>query len=178
MSLRSDLNNLVEMYSAGGLQVVTLLNEEDGTTAVSNANRPYDGRTRNQKGVRSIIQPDGDMVTVISPEVLIKPKVWQRHTKTINDKLAVLDKIKQWARQSWVLFLIIPIAWTGYDIVAKGFSEVGFAWLGPIVLSIIIVLAKNRLLRILQVLVFPLVMRIVMWYLQHRLERFLSSGAT
>jgi hypothetical protein len=176
MSIRSDLNDLVEMYSAGGLQVVTLLNGEDGTTTESDTNRPYNGKIHDLKGVRSIIQPDGDLVTVISREVLIRPKVWQRHTETIDDKLAVLDKLKQWARQSWVLFLIIPIAWAIYDVKAKGFPEVGFAWLGPIILSLIIALAKKQLLQILQVLVLPLIMRIVMRYIHRRLEGLLTSG--
>jgi hypothetical protein len=176
MSLRSDLNDLVEIYSAGGLQVVTLLSGEDGTTTESGTNRPYDGKSYDQKGMRSIIQPDGDLVTVISPEVLTKPQVWQLHTETIDEKLAVLERLKQWARQSWVLFLIIPITWFGYNMMTKGFVEIGIAWLGPAIISILIVLAKDKFLHILQILVFPLIMRIVMRYLKHRLEQFLSGG--
>jgi hypothetical protein len=58
-------------------------------------------------------------------------------------------------------------------MMTKGFAEMGFAWLGPAIISILIVLAKDKLLQILQVLVFPLIMRIVMRYLKHRLEQFL-----
>lgn len=169
-----DLTDLVDMYSEGGLAIVTPLSGESTAATAPLLDKEYKGKSEADKGVRTVIQLDADMVTLISEDVLINPEVWQRHTLAVNGKLAVLGTLRTWARRSWVVFLTIPLILATYSARLDELPYKVLALTLNLVGSIIIVRAREWLLR---VVLAPLVMRLVMWYLQRRFQKFIS-GAT
>ena len=167
-----DLNDLVEMYSEGGLAIVTPLSGESSAAAAPVLDENYEGKREAATGVRTTIQLDSDMVTFMSEDVLENPDVWLRHTQAINRKLAVLGRLPIWLRRSWVLFLPFSLAPV---LTSTRYEEVDklLAWTLSGLLATSIGLARKRLVGV----VLPLVVRLVTWYLQRRFKNFISGGA-
>lgn len=177
MSTWHDVRDLLSMYSAGGMVIMTGMDGKVLETAVSPPSSTYDGRIYDQKGIRTTIQLDSDYVTVLSLAVLQQPHIWQSHMHHVDAKLAVLDKLHIWARQSWLLFMIIPLAWYGYDLANMNSLAEVWALIGPTLLSFVIVLARKWILRLLQATVLPLLMRVVVWLLKRRFNAFVGGTA-
>ena len=174
MSTWRDLRDLLEMYSSGGLVIMTGMDGAVQETAVSPSSS-YDGKIYNQTGIRTTIQFDSDYVTVMTPAVLQQPDIWQQHMTQIDDKLAVLDKLREWAQRSWLLFLLIPLAWYGYDLTGISSLEEAWSLIYPTLLSAAIVLGRKWILRGLQVTVLPLITRAVGGFVQRKFKQFVGE---
>lgn len=175
MSMWRDLQDVVEMFSEGGLQVLTLTAEMEGDTAVSTS---YQGKTYDRRGIRTTIQFDSDYVTTFSPEVLAMPQLWQRHTAVIQAKLTVLQRVRFWGRQSWLLFLLYPIYTFISALMTGGFPEEWLALTSSTLGGIIVVLARKWIVRGVRLLLLPPVLWVARWYVQRRFRRFVSSPGT
>jgi len=175
MSLRRTWNDLLEMYSTGGLQVLTLVDEppEEDDTAVFPSS--YHGKIYNRRGVRTVIQLDSDYMTVISPDVVLNPELWQRHTAVIQSKFDVIRRLQMVARQSWLLFLIIPTLWLLPNLATQGWPDVLWSLIGSVGMGTVIVLARKWILKGLRLLLWPLIRRIFGAVAQRRLDQFLAQ---
>jgi hypothetical protein len=175
MSTWQDLGDLLEMYRSGGLVIMTGMDGVVQETAVSPPTSSYDGKIYTHTGIRTTIQFDSDYVTVMTPAVLQQPHVWQQHVTHVNAKLAVLDKLRQWAQRSWLLFLLIPLAWAGYDL--RGITSWQELWslIYPTLMSAAIVIGRKWVLRFLQVTVLPLITRAVSWFVRRKFKQFVGD---
>ena len=79
MSTWQDLRDLLEMYSSGGLVIMTRMDGNLAETAVTPPSSEYTGKTYNATGIRTTIQFDSDYVITMSPSVMHHPQVWQQH---------------------------------------------------------------------------------------------------
>lgn len=171
MGWRRDLTDLVDMYGEGGLAIVTPLSGESKTAAAPVLDEKYEGKEASEEGVRTILQIDSDMVTIMSEDVLENPDVWLRHTQAVNRKLAVLGRLPIWLRRSWILFLPFSLAPL---LVSARYEEIDnlFAWALSGLLATSIGLARKRLMGV----VLPLVARLATWYLQRRFQQFIAGA--
>ena len=169
-----DLHHLLEMYSSGGLTVATGMDGGELETAVSDTTT-YNGKIHNQTGLRTTIQLDSDYITVLSPSVLQKPQIWQQHMAQVDAKLAVLDKLQVWVQNSWMLFLIFPLAWFGIDLVQVNSIQDVWTLIYPTLLSGAIVLVRNYIPRVLFRIFMPVVMRLVRWYAKRQFDEVVGS---
>jgi len=177
-----DLQDVMKMVSEGGLQVVTLVPELDGDAAVSSPSLTYQGKIYDQRGIRTTIQFDSDYVTTLSPEVLTMPELWQRHTAVLQAKLTILQRMRFWVRQSWLLFLLYPIymfisALTTGEFPGEWLSLTSSSVHVAAVMGIAIVLARKLIVRLLRVLLLPPVLWVARWYVQRCFQRFVSMPA-
>ena len=76
----STLEDLSELYSQGGITVCT----------------PED-----QILVRSVIQPDADIITWVSPDVLKDPSIWDTHLRQVRAKFNFARRLRMVIRNSW-----------------------------------------------------------------------------
>ncbi|MCP4359081.1 MAG: hypothetical protein GY796_13785 [Chloroflexi bacterium] len=174
MSLRRTWNDLLEMYSSGGLQVLTLVDElPEEDTAVSPP--PYHGKIYDRQGVRTVIQLDSDYMTVMSPEVVLDPELWRRHTAVIQSKFDIFRRLQMMARQSWLLFLIIPALWLAPQLATQGWPDVLWSIIGSAGMGTVIVLARKWILKGLAMTVLPLIQHVFGAVARRRLDQFLAQ---
>jgi len=173
MSLWRDLRDLLGMYSSGGMVIMTGMDGAVLETAVSPPSS-YDGKIYDQKGIRTTIQLDSDYIIVMSPAVLQQPHIWQSHMSHVAAKLAVLDTLRTWAQQSWLLFMLIPLAWYVRELANMNSLAEWWTMLGPTLLSFVIVRARKWILRFLRAAVLPLLMRGVAWVVKRQFEAFVG----
>ncbi len=143
ISMQHRLRQLVALQT-GGLQVVTLL---DGTTVVPENAPIYTGKRFEQKGIRTVVQPDIDVVTMLSPEVFEVDGLWEQHTAVVEEKLSIIYTLQQWIQQSWLAGLLFPIGWLFYNYIQVGFPDVWLYALESIVIAGIIYLSKQWIAR-------------------------------
>lgn len=174
MSTWRDLRDLLEMYWSGGLVIMTGMDGAVMETAVSQS-LTYDGKIYNTTGIRTTIQLDSDYVTVMTPAVLHQPQIWQLHVAHVDAKLAVLDTLRDWAQRSWLLFMLIPLAWYGYDLTGVSSLEEAWRLIYPTLLSAAIVLGRKWILRGLQVTILPLITRIISWFVKRKFKQFVGD---
>jgi hypothetical protein len=174
MSAWRDLRDVLEMYTKGGLVIMTGLDGAVMETAVSSPSS-YDGKIYNHTGIRTTIQFDSDYVTVMTPTILQQPEVWQQHVGHVNKKLAVLDKLKALAQKSWMLFLLIPAIWFGVDLANTNSVEEAWSLILPILVSALMVWARKWLLLILQKTLLPLITKTVGWFVQRKFKQFVGD---
>jgi hypothetical protein len=169
-----DLRNLLEMYISGGLVVMTDMEGNVLETAVSPP-AAYTGKIYDRQGIRTTIQFDSDYVTVLSPAVLRKTAVLQSHVTRVQTQLAVLERLRVWARRSWLLFLLLPLAWYAAEL--RSLATLAEAWrlLLPTLLSAAIILARKQLLRFLRAVLLPLIMRVAAWFVTRKFNEFISQ---
>lgn len=169
MSMWRDLRDVLEMYSAGGLVIMTGMDGRVQETAVSpsSSDQPI--------GIRTTIQLNSNYITTVSPAMLQQPQIWEEHVTHINTKLAVLDKLRILAQQSWMLFLLFPLAWFGYELTTITSWEEAWRLIYPTILSFVIVLARKWLLRLLQVTIFPLLTKGIGWFVKRQFEQFVGD---
>ena len=170
MSVWRDLRDVLEMYTSGGLVILTGLDGSLQETAVSPPspdNKPI--------GIRTTIQLNSNYITTVAPAMLQQPQIWQDHITQINTKLAVLDKLRILAQQSWVLFLLFPLAWFGYELTTITSWEDAWQLIYPTIMSAVIVLARKWLLRLLQKTIFPLLTKGIGWFVKRRFEQFVGD---
>lgn len=175
MSTWRDLRDLLEMYSAGGLVLMTGMDGAVVETAVSPSSSTYNGKIYDHTGIRTTIQLDSDYMTVMSTAVLQQPRIWQQHVAHVDAKLAVLDTLREWAQRSWLLFMLMPLVWYGSDL--TGIESVEDAWrfIYPTLLGGAIVLGRKWILRGLQAVVLPLIMRVIGWFVKRRFNQFVGE---
>ncbi|MDQ3186835.1 MAG: hypothetical protein M3Q16_10365 [Pseudomonadota bacterium] len=180
MSMWHDLKDVSKMFSEGGLQVVTLIAEPEGDTAVSSPPSPspvYQGKIYDRRGIRTTIQFDLDYITTLSPEVLGMRELWERHTDVLQKKLIILQRIRYWVRRSWLLFLLYPIYTFISALTTHGVSGESLSLICSLLLGVAIVLARKWMVRLLCKLLRPLVLSPVRWYVRRRFQRFVSMPA-
>ncbi|MBE2221333.1 MAG: hypothetical protein IAF02_07320 [Anaerolineae bacterium] len=170
-----DLRDLLEMYWAGGLVIMTGMDGAEMETAVPLPSAADITKTYSHTGIRTTIQFDSDYITVITPAVLQQPQIWQQHIELVHAKLAVLDKLRTWAQKSWMLFLLIPIAWFGMDFANVNSPDEAWQLIYPMLLSAVIVWGRKWLLRILQKTILPLIMKAVSWFVQRKFRQFVGA---
>ena len=185
MSVWRDLRDVLEMYSTGGMVIMTGLDGSVMETAVSPPHPPfatdiddYTFKTYDPDyapAVRTTIQFDSDYVTLMNPTVLSQPLVWQQHVGHVNAKLTVLDKLKELAQKSWVLFLIIPFTWFGVDLSNTNSLEEAWSLILPMLLSAAMVLGRKWLLLVLQKTVLPLITKTIVWFVQRKFRQFVRE---
>ncbi|PID85099.1 MAG: hypothetical protein CSB13_09780 [Chloroflexi bacterium] len=177
MSSWQDLQALLEMYSSGGLVIMTGMDGAVAETAVSPSST-YNGKTYTHTGIRTTIQLDSDYVTIMSTAVMQQPDIWQKHVSQVEAKLAILKTLQVWAQRSWLLFMLIPLAWYGYDFYdlreAQSIQEAWFL-LYPTLLSGAVVVGRRWLLRGLQATMLPLTSRMVRWFAQRQFKQFVED---
>ena len=131
----------------GGLQIITGLDGRPLT--VPEQNSPYTGKQFETKGIRTIIQPDMDVMTMLSPEVFGVDGLWEQHTAVVDQKLSIIYKAQRWLQQSWMLFMLIPASLFIYDYNQIDFSDVWVYALKNLIIAGIIYLLKGWIARIL-----------------------------
>ena len=169
MSVWRDLRDVLEMYTSGGLVIMTGMDGRVQETAVSppSSDQPI--------GIRTTIQLNSNYITIVAPAMLQQPKIWQEHVTHINTKLAILDKLRILAQQSWMLFLLFPLAWFGYELTTITSWEEAWRLIYPTILSFVIVLTRKWVLIILQKTVFPLITKTVGWFVQRKFKQFVGD---
>ncbi len=169
MSMWRDLRDVLEMYSAGGLVIMTGMDGRVQETAVSPASsdKPI--------GIRTTIQLNSNYITIVAPAMLQQPQIWQEHVTHINTKLAILDKLRILVQQSWMLFLLFPLVWFGYELTRISSWEEAWQLIYPTILSFVIMLARKWLLRLLQVTIFPLLTKGIGWFVKRQFEQFVGD---
>lgn len=182
MSAWRDLRDVLEMYTKGGLVIMTGLDGSVMETAVSPppsaTDDDYTVKTYDPHyapAVRTTIQFDSDYVTLMNHAVLSQPYIWQQHVGHVNNKLAVLDKLKALAQKSWMLFLFIPAIWFGVDLANINSIEEARSLILPIILSALMVWGRKWLLLILQKTVLPLITKTVGWFVERKFKQFVGG---
>ncbi|MFO7683524.1 MAG: hypothetical protein R6X34_26115 [Chloroflexota bacterium] len=173
MSMWRDVGDLLEMVSQGGLVIQTGLDGQVVETAVPDP-AVYAGKTYPQKGIRTTIQLDSDYITILSPEIMARPEIWQSHMDQVAGKLAVLETLRLWARQSWVVFLLPALVWLLHTLFTLESLAAAWELLLPTLVSALIVFLRKQLKRFLQVFVWPVVMRVVVWVVRRRFQAFVD----
>ncbi len=145
IAIRQSLRQWVALQT-GGLQVVTLL---DGTTTtgVPVEEASYTGKHFNQKGIRTVVQPDMDVMIMVSPEVFAIDGLWEQHTAVVQQKLSIIYKLSQWIQQSWLVILLLPTIWLFYNYLRVGFPDVWMAAGQSLLVSGIIYLSRRFIVR-------------------------------
>lgn len=174
MSAWQDLRDVLEMYTRGGLVIMTGLDGGVMETAVSSPSS-YDGKIYSHNGIRTTIQFDSNYVTVMSPTVLQQPEVWQQHVGQVNKKLAVINNLKALAQKSWMVFLLIPAIWFGVDLANTNSVEEAWSLIAPTLLSTAMVWGRKWLLLLLQKTVLPLITKTVGWFVQRKFKQFVEG---
>lgn len=175
MSTWQDIIGLLEMYTSGGIVIMTGLDCQVVETAVPADMAVYTGKTYPQKGIRTTIQFDSDYVTTLSPEVLARPEIWQCHMAQVAERLSVLEKLRLAAQQSWLLFLLAPLTWLVNNALQVDSLETAVSLLLPTITSTLIVLLRKQILRLLRMTIWPLIMKLVYRYVQRRFDAFLEG---
>jgi len=185
MSVWRDLRDVLEMYSTGGMVIMTGLDGSVMETAVSPPHPPFSTDIDDftfktydpdyAPAVRTTIQFDSDYVTLMNPAVLQQSHVWQQHVVHVDNKLSVLDKLKELAQKSWVLFLIIPFIWFGVDLSNVNSVEEAWTLIFPMLLSAAMVWGRKWLLLVLQKTVLPLITKTVGWFVQRKFNQFVEG---
>lgn len=175
MSWWRDLRDVAEMYTTWGMVIMTGMDGAMRETAVSPPPSAYTGKTYTHTGIRTTIQLSSDYVTTLSTAVLQHPHLWQEHMTYVDTKLSVLDKLRRLAQQSWLLFMLIPLIWFGYDLTRIRSLADAWVLIYPMLLSIVIVLTRKWILRFLQVTILPLLMRITAWFVQWKFKQFVGE---
>ncbi len=159
ISVQDRLRQLVALQT-GGLLVVTLVN---GTTITPENAPHYTGR---QKGIRTVVQPDMDVMTMLSPEVLEIDGLWERHTAVVEEKLSIITTLQQWIQQSWLIGMLFPAIWLFYNSIRVGFPDVWIYALESVVIAGILYLSKRWIARG--------VMWLVSRYLRAQFQKYLK----
>lgn len=175
MSLRQDIGELIEMYSAGGMIVLTA---GDGTTRSATAptlDETYDGKVSDQPGIRTTIQLDMNVITLVSADLANRADVWQRHATAVDARLALIERVQQWARQSWLLFLALPLFWLGSDLMDRQLDTRSL--LASAALSGLLYLGRNLIRKVLARIVWPSLIKLLARLLKKRFDAFISEEA-
>jgi len=143
IAIRQSIRQLAALQM-GGLQVITLL---DGTTVIPQNETPYIGKQFEAKGIRTVIQPDMDVMTMLSPEVFAMDSLWEQHTAIVEQKLSIIYKLQRWIQQGWILLMIFPISWLLYNYIRVGFPNAWRSALESLALTAIIYLFKRFIAR-------------------------------
>ena len=143
-TIQQSIRDISELMT-GGLQITTGLNGRSLPTPEQNT--PYTGKQFEAKGIRTVIQPDMDVMTMLSPEVLGMDGLWEQHTAVVEQKLDSIRKVQQWIQQSWMLFMLIPISSILYDYIHVGFPDMWIHALKNLVIAGIIYLLKGWIAR-------------------------------
>lgn len=160
MGMWQDLEDLMEMFSEGGSQVVTLVADSENITALSTPSSAYQGKNYDRRGIRTTIQFDSDYVTILSPEVLAMPDLWQRHTDALQAKLSILQRMHLLIEKSlFVFFILAPIIYMLISYLTGGFPGEWLALIGS-GLAVAIACARKWIVR---VLLLPAILRVARW---------------
>ena len=143
IAIQQSIRQLATLQT-GGLQIITRL---DGTTVAPQNETPYTGKQFEAKGIRTVIQPDMDVMTMLSPEVFAVDGLWEQHTAVVEQKLSIIYKLQRWIQQGWVLLIIFPISWLLYNYIRVGFPDVWRSALESLALAAIIFLFKKLIAR-------------------------------
>ena len=128
----------------GGLQVVTLL---DGTTIIPENETAYTGKQFEIKGIRTVVQPDMDVMVMLSPEVLAVDGLWEQHTAVVEQKLSIIYKLQRWIQRSWIILMVFPVSYFIFSYVRIGFPAAWISALESLALSGILYLSRRLISR-------------------------------
>lgn len=174
MDIWRDLQDVMKIFSEGGLHVVTLITEQEGDTAASSQSSIYQGKIYDRRGIRTTIQLDSDYVTIFSPEVLTMRELWQQHSNALKAKLSVLQRVRFLARHSWLLFLFGPISAFISALMSGGVWKEPYLLATSALAAVAIVMARKQLVRLLRVLLLRPILGIARGYVQRKFQRFVS----
>jgi hypothetical protein len=113
-SLRRLLSDLRQLYTEGGIVI---------RTPPSGEGEPIFAET--------VFQPDADVMTFISPEVLRQPSLWQEHRRQLD---AFQARLRGWMTFSAALFRTVVAsaclwgALTGLSRARMGYLALALAW--------------------------------------------------
>lgn len=141
MFFKDAYNTLVKLYFEGGIEVCTAdgpVTENDG----QDVHRPLLART--------VVQPDGDVLMVVSPEILARPDVWQGHMEKLVEKIGAIHRFRgflKWVRVLSPLFLSGSAYgyWKGH--MTLSFSTLALSLFPPLVKPLVGYCFKRRLRR-------------------------------
>lgn len=139
INMRQSMRQLAALQ-VGGLQVITLL---DGTTVIPESETTYLGKRFDDKGIRTVIQPDMDVMTMVSPEAFVIDGLWEQHTAVIEHKLSIIYTLQRWIQQSWRLFMIIPSSLFLYDLFTVEFPDTWFVLMRSGIIAFIVYLSRR-----------------------------------
>ncbi len=139
MSMRDYLQQLIALQTSG-IQVVTLM---DGTIALPQDEPVYTGKRFEQRGIRTVVQPDMDVMTMLSPDVLEMDGLWERHTAVVHEKLSIIYKTQRWIERSWLFGMPIPLVWLLYNYLHVGLLNMWSHIVESILITAVLYLSKK-----------------------------------
>ena len=145
-TIQQSIRDISELMT-GGLQITTGLNGR--SLPPPKQSTPYTGKQFEAKGIRTVIQPDMDVMTMLSPEVLGMDGLWEQHMAVVEQKLDSIRNLQQWVQQSWVLLMVFPTAWLLFNYIRVGFPDVLVSALQSAALAGIIYLSKRFIAQVL-----------------------------
>lgn len=81
MAIKQTTTLLKELLKTGGMEIVT---PDPFSPAGSDP----------QIAIRTVIQPDGDIIMTITPTVFSHPDLWENHMKRVNDLAGSISRIR------------------------------------------------------------------------------------
>jgi len=122
---------LICLFSEGGIEVCTPEADPSGNQS----------KDQVQYLVRTLIQPDADVITFVSKEAIAKPELICQHLDNIRDKLHSLAKFRKTLARIWVLCPLL--VFTGFY--QFRFERIG--WLAATTVLSFVPLVSRPLLR-------------------------------
>lgn len=92
MRLIDDINILVKLYAEGGIEICT---GEESTGKISSDSQQV-------FMIRTVIQPDADVIMYVSEEVCSRPDIWGQHDEKVRDKVDSIRRLRRDAKWIWI----------------------------------------------------------------------------
>lgn len=122
MGVIQDMKDIVEMFQDGGILVITFLDAKTKvfrmTTDDYQENIKAIANIQDQahhpaiEGIRTSIQLDGDIVTILTPQMIQQNNLWQQHLNVIESKMLLFARLQNWIRTGSGLFFFL--IWLGF----------------------------------------------------------------
>lgn len=103
---------LVELYGEGGIAVST---KRGGADADDEAERIV---------ARSVVQPDADVIHMLTPAVLRSPALLEEHLAAVRSRVSAARLLRR-ALDALRLGSLLPAAFAGYQLAAAGCERAG-----------------------------------------------------
>ena len=113
MLFKETFSTLREMYTEGGLEVATI--DDESLTGPT------------QYLARTIIQPDADVIMVVSRKALGNSEAWQTHLEAVTKKVNSIRRLRTLLRNLWSLSLI-PLVWGTYGFFSGDIVQIAWSF--------------------------------------------------
>ena len=127
MRFIDDINTLVKLYAEGGIEICT---GEEKTGKSSSDNQQV-------FMIRTLIQPDADVVMYVSEEVGSRPDIWRQHYEKVRHNVDSTRRLRRNVKRIWVLSPVLFLSgYVGFGLEqVRWFILVSILSLIPLVLK-------------------------------------------